>query len=1439
LFVNDNLLETQNGVQLAPGATQDFTFTWTPITVEPHTLYGKVDLATDQNDDNDQTPPFNVIVQPEGTTTVYIGNPNSTTASYQYPVNFFYKSSLTQTIYLADEIGIGGAITSFKYFMNSAGNVPNNSPIKVWMANTSLTTFASGTSWIPSSEFQLVYDGGVTFPQGQIEVTIPLQSPFAYGGDNLVVMVQRPLDIEYYSTTNTFIYTAANETRTLYYYTDSATADPVSPPSGYTIANVPNISLTISTSGLATLQGNVTFNNAPISNVKVQVDGTARYAMTNNQGNYSLPYLTPGTVSITASKTLLNDVHIPDIVLVAEETTVQDIQMTMMSLISLSGQVVDGETGNPIAGANVKIAASETSETTTDANGGFVFPMIYSGQTYAITISKNGYTVYRSNIQVGTTNLVLPAIELESVPDYIEFLVGNPASTGGAYYYPANFYYKSSLAQMLYMADEINGDYCIGEDAAIMSFKFFANLNGDVPSDKPLKIWMANTSTPGLSTWLSLDQFTLVWDGTVDLNMAGLHELEFELMEPFPYEGNNLAIMVLRPLDSGYYSSSNVFINTPTPNYGNRTLYYMSDTAAPDPNNPPTTSTTASNVPNTWFAISTAGFSTLTGTVTSNGSPVAGAKVAVDGTTRSAITNADGEYALAYLIPGTVSLTTTKHGYIDVNTPGVVLIEDQTTIQNITIQQLPTVTVSGQINASDTSAGLGEAIIRLTGYEDYEAQSTASGSFTIPGVYASHTYNLRITRAGYQVHLDEIEVGTTNVTIPPITLNELANPPAGVVAVPYADRVELSWNEPGDGVDIWFSHTSQQNYSNAIGTGSEAQFIAAHRYSTAQLQAFGVAGATLEKIQFMPHEPTATYTVKIYTGGSAYNAGNLVHTQAVANIVTDQWNEVELSTPISIPSAEELWIGIDVDTPTGHPAGCDDGPELDGYGNMMYYSGEWATLLELNEALAYNWMIKGFATGAAGPRSFTLNKEEPFISRNISKTRKNTQPINLSAVRINSEIINTNSGQRFIQTNNTRSVTGYNVWRTPVSTMADENTWSQLALNLDTNYYEDFSWAQVPTGEFKYVVKAIYTGGVASVPAFSNTVFKNMTCTVSINIATADGASPAGAIVKLTNTDGNPEHIYTQTSASGTVIFPQVWHGIYTLNITKNGYQNYTQDNIIIAGDTYEHPLITLPVSAIFFAESFEGTFPPTGWTIVDSDGDGHNWMQWDYTPQDGVYCVASGSYDNNVGVLYPDNWLITNQIAFEAGRTHTLTFWVAAQDPAYPADHYSVMVSTTNTQPASFTSIYTETISSGNWEQRTLDLPYAGQNVYIAFRHHNCSDQYIMKIDMVEIARSQDADINLPIALKTALHGNYPNPFNPETTVSFDLAEESRVTIDIYNIKGQKVKTLINDNLNAGSHRVVWNGKDDAERNVSSGIYFYNMKSGKYTSTRKMILIK
>jgi hypothetical protein len=91
----------------------------------------------------------------------------------------------------------------------------------------------------------------------------------------------------------------------------------------------------------------------------------------------------------------------------------------------------------------------------------------------------------------------------------------------------------------------------------------------------------------------------------------------------------------------------------------------------------------------------------------------------------------------------------------------------------------------------------------------------------------------------------------------------------------------------------------------------------------------------------------------------------------------------------------------------------------------------------------------------------------------------------------------------------------------------------------------------------------------------------------------------------------------------------------------------------------------------------------------------------------------------------------------------------------------------------------------------------------------------------------------------KTCLKTNYPNPFNPTTTINYSLKENAKVELIIYNIKGQKVKTLVNEILPAGEHSIIWDGRDSNDKRVGSGIYFYKMKTNNFEKTKKMIMLK
>jgi len=88
-------------------------------------------------------------------------------------------------------------------------------------------------------------------------------------------------------------------------------------------------------------------------------------------------------------------------------------------------------------------------------------------------------------------------------------------------------------------------------------------------------------------------------------------------------------------------------------------------------------------------------------------------------------------------------------------------------------------------------------------------------------------------------------------------------------------------------------------------------------------------------------------------------------------------------------------------------------------------------------------------------------------------------------------------------------------------------------------------------------------------------------------------------------------------------------------------------------------------------------------------------------------------------------------------------------------------------------------------------------------------------------------------------LHQNYPNPFNPETTIQFELPQNTHVRLEIYNLLGQRVTTLLDKHKPAGHHTLKWDGKDQMGNDVASGIYFYKLVAGDFCQIKKMVLTR
>jgi hypothetical protein len=149
---------------------------------------------------------------------------------------------------------------------------------------------------------------------------------------------------------------------------------------------------------------------------------------------------------------------------------------------------------------------------------------------------------------------------------------------------------------------------------------------------------------------------------------------------------------------------------------------------------------------------------------------------------------------------------------------------------------------------------------------------------------------------------------------------------------------------------------------------------------------------------------------------------------------------------------------------------------------------------------------------------------------------------------------------------------------------------------------------------------------------------------------------------------------------------------------------------------------------------------------------------------------------------------------------------------------------------------------SSGVWEITFYTLGCDSGNYKVAVEIEDTLGAKGSDTTFMAIAQKGPTDVIEKSSDKItgfSLRQSYPNPFNPVCNIEYTLPADCQVTLSIYNILGQKVKVLVNEYQSAGYKSVQWNGKDDQNQYVSSGLYFYRIQAGDFFELRKMVLLK
>jgi hypothetical protein len=407
---------------LAAGAETIINIPYTFTTTEDINVYGKVILATDENTYNDKTESYSFSVLQEGHIATVVGDGDE--ARMILPTWPSQDNTLSEIIYMADDLDGIGLLTHIAYYNNFKSDAMLNEPVRIWVGETMRTSFNDNQGWIPSTEMTLVYDGTVTFPTGINEVEIALQVPYAYTGKNLVVMFERKGEAS--NDDNRFFGELTNYDDCSLNY--NSEADPANPPvigvdNIYINSEVPKTKFQFFTK-TGKLEGTVTDINGNLEGVEVLVDESTFETSTLANGYYVFPYIFASTLDMTFKLHAYYDNHVAGIEVLENQTTVNDVVMLALPKINVNGYVTTTEFPTQgLEGANVKLEGYEEEyNTITAADGTFSMANVYGEKNYNVTISKNGYEIYTGSITVGAIDFTMNDVTLTETAYKIEFV---------------------------------------------------------------------------------------------------------------------------------------------------------------------------------------------------------------------------------------------------------------------------------------------------------------------------------------------------------------------------------------------------------------------------------------------------------------------------------------------------------------------------------------------------------------------------------------------------------------------------------------------------------------------------------------------------------------------------------------------------------------------------------------------------------------------------------------------------------------------------------------------------------------------------------------------------------------------------------------------------------------------------------------------------------
>ncbi|MDR2907227.1 MAG: carboxypeptidase regulatory-like domain-containing protein, partial [Bacteroidales bacterium] len=994
-----------------------------------------------------------------------------------------------------------------------------------------------------------------------------------------------------------------------------------------------------------------------------------------------------------------------------------------------------------------------------------------------VTMTKNSadleFGLYNSNFTLTTNDPANPTVtvgitaEIDAMPENIgDIAIGEGEELNNA---PFDYSTIYGLTQSIYTANEVaaNGGVLKGVVYKSQAEQGFTSkvkvwLTETDRSDYAIRteINYGDSAVEAPSSSFITEGLIQVFDGEIQIPKGGGDAIII-FDEPYDYKGGNLVVHAWRNEHDGGGAR---FLSTTTTE--NRTIRKYPIGGVFDPIEEANTATRYDfpYLPNANFLIGLEDLGSLAGTVKDEeGVAMKDVTLKLVEGNISRTTDAEGKYTFPYLTAGTHEIEVSKFGYYT-QTVEVTITDGGEIVEDVTMELLPLTTVSGKVTGSNTEeTGLAKVKITFEGYENYTATTDAEGIYTIEDVYADKSYDVTAELFGYKKTITTAELGTEATSTHDIHMMEEAYPVNSAKAYVVGANAQVDWKVPAMGTSFRYD---ADTFIGNNGLGSYYGVMGMVQRVPAQLTSMSFYINEFEQHAGLGPKEVNVFVFDLNSNGLP--TGKILFSQDDVPVTA-----VRAWTTFTFPEVVEAPNGffVAISRTEGHmmlgqgPATA-EWPEV----SNTYYYGDF----NIEQFAALN----DSARPHFGIRAEGLMLEESLSIASNSMTRSAVDP---SVARA--------AGETDL------NVVNYALYRFEEG--AERAEWTTLSEELKTLNYTDEAWSTLEDGTtYQYAIVAEYNEDNFSLPVLTNTLTKGMEVDFTVNVTTNIDEDAVDAVVTLTSASNDPTRIYTgKVDATGAAKFLTVWKGIYSVSVTKPGYNEYigkaevdeagqahaaVLDQTIVA--PYELDVTVDGKNATFTwnnapEQFFDNMENHTDWaisnigeyTLVDLDGAKcYSWNQASYPNEQAeqafiVFNNASQALalsvpppaahsDNKFLVSMAANgpvtndWLILPRIKVTAA-THFEFYAKSLPNEEYGDEPFRVLISTTGTNaPDDFELIETEAAPQNAWTKFSYDLSdYEGENVYLAINHVSDNGFMLMIDDIMvgEIGAAEGASIS------------------------------------------------------------------------------------------------